>query len=476
MSGQHNRTFRHPRRHAILRDGEGQPSYALPAEGLPMVAEPVATEYPYRRPWYTVLYIQVLIAIAIGIAVGHFYPDLGKALKPLGDGFIALIKMMIAPVIFCTVVHGIASMGDLKKLGRVGVKTLVYFEVVSTLALGVGLLVGEIVQPGNGFNIDPATLDAKAVATYVARAKDESFVQHLMAIIPDTFISAFVKGDLLQVLLVAILTGFALTRLGEIGERITHAIDNVAKVFFTIIGLIVRVAPIGAFGAMAFTVGAFGVGSLWKLVELIVVFYATSILFVVVVLGAIAWYSGFSIFRFIAYIKDELLIVVGTSSSETVLPQMIQKMQRLGASKSVVGLVIPTGYSFNLDGTNIYMTLATLFLAQATNTPLTFGHLMTILAIAMVTSKGASGVTGAGFVTLAATLAIVPDIPIQSLAILVGIDKFMSECRALTNLVGNGVACVVISRSEGELDPEKLHQVMAHPIDIGEEMEAKAVA
>jgi aerobic C4-dicarboxylate transport protein len=429
-----------------------------------------------HRPWYTVLYIQVLIAIAIGVLLGHFYPNIGKEMKPLGDGFIALIKMMIAPVIFCTVVHGIASMGDLKKLGRVGVKTLVYFEVVSTVALAVGLLVGEIVQPGAGFNIDPASLDAKAVASYVTRAKEESLVQHFMQIIPDTFIGAFAKGDLLQVLLVSILTGFALTRLGEIGERITHAIDNVARVFFTIIGLIVRVAPIGAFGAMAFTVGAFGVGSLWKLVELIMVFYATSILFIVVVLGTIAWLAGFSIFRFIAYIKDELLIVVGTSSSETVLPQMIQKMQRLGASKSVVGLVIPTGYSFNLDGTNIYMTLAILFLAQATNTPLTFGHLMTILLIAMVTSKGASGVTGAGFVTLAATLAIVPDIPIQSLAILVGIDKFMSECRALTNLVGNGVACVVISRSEGELDPEALHQVMAHPLDIGEEMEVKALA
>jgi aerobic C4-dicarboxylate transport protein len=384
--------------------------------------------------------------------------------------------MMIAPVIFCTVVHGIGSMGDLKKLGRVGVKTLVYFEVVSTLALAIGLLVGYVIQPGAGFNIDPASLDAKSVATYVTRAKDESIVQHFMQIIPDTFIGAFAKGDLLQVLLVSILTGFALTRLGKLGEDISHAIDRVAKVFFTIIGLIVRVAPIGAFGAMAFTVGAFGVGSLWKLVELIVVFYATSIIFVLVVLGAIARFSGFSILRFIAYIKDELLIVVGTSSSETVLPQMIQKMQRLGASKSVVGLVIPTGYSFNLDGTNIYMTLATLFLAQATNTPLTFGHLLTILAIAMVTSKGASGVTGAGFVTLAATLAIVPDIPIQSLAILVGIDKFMSECRALTNLVGNGVACVVISRSEGELDPEKLHQVMAHPVDVGEEMEVKAVA
>lgn len=429
-----------------------------------------------RRPWYTILYVQVLIAIAIGIAVGYFYPDLGKQLKPLGDGFIALIKMMIAPVIFCTVVHGIASMGDLKKIGRVGVKTLFYFEVVSTLALAIGLLVGEIVQPGVGFNIDPATMDTKAVASYVTRAKEEGMVAHLLAIIPDTFIGAFAKGDLLQVLLVSILTGFALSRLGEVGERITHAIENVAKVFFKMIGIIVRAAPIGAFGAMAFTIGAFGVGSLWKLVELIIVFYATSIIFVLLVLGTIAYFAGFSILKFIAYIKDELLIVVGTSSSETVLPQMIQKMQRLGASKSVVGLVIPTGYSFNLDGTNIYMTLATLFLAQATNTPLTISQELGILVIAMITSKGASGVTGAGFVTLAATLAIVPDIPIQSLAILLGIDKFMSECRALTNLVGNGVATVVISRWEGELDVTKLNQVMAHPIDIGEEMEVKAAA
>jgi aerobic C4-dicarboxylate transport protein len=430
----------------------------------------------HRRPWYTILYVQVLIAIAIGIAVGYYYPDLGKQLKPLGDGFISLIKMMIAPVIFCTVVHGIASMGDLKKIGRVGVKTLFYFEVVSTLALAIGLLVGEIVQPGVGFNIDPASLDTKAVASYVTRAKEEGMVAHLLAIIPETFIGAFAKGDLLQVLLVSILTGFALSRAGAIGERITHAIENVAVIFFKMIGIIVRAAPIGAFGAMAFTVGAFGVGSLWKLVELILVFYATSIIFVLVVLGVIAWFTGFSILRFIAYIKDELLIVVGTSSSETVLPQMIQKMQRLGASKSVVGLVIPTGYSFNLDGTNIYMTLATLFLAQATNTPLTIGQELGILVIAMITSKGASGVTGAGFVTLAATLAIVPDIPIQSLAILLGIDKFMSECRALTNLVGNGVATVVISRWEGELDAEKLRQVMAHPVDVGEEMEVKAAA
>jgi aerobic C4-dicarboxylate transport protein len=424
-----------------------------------------------RKPWYTVLYIQVLIAIALGVAVGHFYPQTGNALKPLGDAFINLIKMMIAPVIFCTVVHGISSMGDLKKIGRVGIKTLFYFEAVSTLALGIGLLMGEVLQPGAGFNIDPASLDPKTVASYVSRAAQEGVTTHLLNIIPSTFVGAFAGGDLLQVLLVSILTGFAISRMGKLGEQVAHAIDAMAKIFFGVIGIIVRVAPIGAFGAMAFTVGAFGVGSLWKLIELVLVFYATSILFIVVVLGTIARFAGFSIFRFIAYIKDELLIVVGTSSSETVLPQMIQKMQRLGASKSVVGLVIPTGYSFNLDATNIYMTLATLFLAQATNTPLTLGQELGILAIAMITSKGASGVTGAGFVTLAATLAIVPDIPIQSLAILLGIDKFMSECRALTNLVGNGVATVVISRWEGELDAQKLHETMAHPMTIGEEME-----
>jgi aerobic C4-dicarboxylate transport protein len=429
-----------------------------------------------RKPWYTVLYIQVLIAIALGVLVGHFYPQTGNALKPLGDAFINLIKMMIAPVIFCTVVHGISSMGDLKKIGRVGIKTLFYFEAVSTLALGIGLLMGEVLQPGAGFNIDPSTLDAKTVASYVSRAAQEGVTTHLLNIIPNTFVGAFAGGDLLQVLLVSILTGFAISRMGSLGEQVAHAIDAMAKIFFGVIGIIVRAAPVGAFGAMAFTVGAFGVGSLWKLIELVLVFYATSILFIVIVLGTIARFAGFSIFRFVAYIKDELLIVVGTSSSETVLPQMIQKMQRLGASKSVVGLVIPTGYSFNLDGTNIYMTLATLFLAQATNTPLTLGQELGILAIAMITSKGASGVTGAGFVTLAATLAIVPDIPIQSLAILLGIDKFMSECRALTNLVGNGVATVVISRWEGELDAQKLHETMAHPMSIGEEMETKLAA
>jgi aerobic C4-dicarboxylate transport protein len=425
-----------------------------------------------HRPWYSVLYIQVLIAIALGIALGHFYPKTGIAMKPFGDGFIALIKMMIAPVIFCTVVHGISSMGDLRKVGRVGVKTLLYFEAVSTVALLIGLLVGEIVKPGAGFNIDVASLDPKAVASYVTRAKEEGIVPHLLAIIPpDSFFGALARGDLLQVLLVSILSGVAISQMGALGERVAGAIDAAAKVFFGVIRIIVKAAPLGAFGAMAFTIGSQGLGALWNLGQLILTFYGTSLIFILVVLGAIAHLAGFSIIRLIGYIKDELLIVVGTSSSETVLPQIMRKMEHLGASKPVVGLVVPTGYSFNLDGTNIYMTLATLFLAQATNTPLTLPQELGILAIAMLTTKGASGVTGAGFVTLAATLSIIPDIPIQSLALLLGIDKFMSECRALTNLVGNSVACVVISRWEGELDADKLHETMAHPIAEGEEME-----
>jgi aerobic C4-dicarboxylate transport protein len=427
------------------------------------------------RPWYSVLYIQVLIAIVLGVLIGHVFPTTGVALKPLGDGFIALIKMMIAPVIFCTVVHGIGSMSDLKKVGRVGVKTLFYFEAVSTLALAIGLIVGEVLQPGNGFNIDPASLDPKAVSSYVTRAKEEGIVAHLLAIIPDSFFGALARGDLLQVLLVSILLGFAISRLGELGRKINDVISAMAKIFFGVIRIIVRAAPIGAFGAMAFTIGAYGLGSLLNLLQLVATFYLTSLLFVLLVLGTIAHFAGFSILRFIAYIKDELLIVLGTSSSETVLPHMLQKMEHLGASKSVVGLVIPTGYSFNLDGTNIYMTLATLFLAQATNTPLTISQELGILVIAMITSKGASGVTGAGFVTLAATLSIVPDIPVQSIAIILGIDKFMSECRALTNLIGNGVATIVISRWEGELDADKLHETMAHPITVGEELEEQPV-
>ncbi|HEY0234853.1 MAG TPA: dicarboxylate/amino acid:cation symporter [Afipia sp.] len=428
-----------------------------------------------RQPWYRILYIQVLVAIVIGVALGYFYPDAGKALKPLGDAFIALIKMMIAPAIFCTVVHGIASIGDMRKVGRIGLKTLLYFETVSTVALVVGLLVGLLLQPGAGFNIDPATLDPKSVASYVTRAKEEGFVAHLMGIIPVSYFDSLAKGDLLQVLLVAILSGFAIANMGAPGEKIASAIDLGGKMFFRIIGMIVQLAPIGAFGAMAFTIGSFGLGALVNLGYLIVTFYVASLIFVLVVLGTIAHFAGFSILRFIAYIKDELLIVLGTSSSETVLPHMLQKMEKLGASKSVVGLVIPTGYSFNLDGTNIYMTLATLFLAQATNTHLTAVQLATVLAVAMLTSKGASGVTGAGFVTLAATLSIIPDIPITSLAIIIGIDKFMSECRALTNLIGNGVATVVISRWEGELNKEELRTALLHPIAYGEELERQPV-
>jgi aerobic C4-dicarboxylate transport protein len=434
---------------------------------------------PFRptdhRPWYRILYVQVLIAIMVGVALGHFYPDAAKAMKPLGDGFVALIRMMIAPIIFCTVVHGISSMRDLRKVGRIGIKTLLYFEVVSTLALGLGLIVGEILHPGSGFNVDPAALDPKAVASYVTRAKDDTVSAHLLALIPDSFFNSLARGDLLQVLLVAILSGFAISSMGEAGAKVAGAVELTTRMFFNIINIVVQAAPVGAFGAMAFTIGAYGLGSLVNLGALIATFYATSLLFIFVVLGGIARLSGFSILHFLGYIKDELLLVLGTSSSETALPHLMQKVSHLGASRSVVGLVIPTGYSFNLDGTNIYMTLATLFLAQATNTPLALGQELGILALAMLTSKGSAGVTGGGFVTLAATLAIVPDIPVQSLALLLGIDRFMSECRALTNLVGNAVAAVVISRWEGELDAKKLHATMKHPITAGEQREAQPV-
>jgi aerobic C4-dicarboxylate transport protein len=399
----------------------------------------------------------VLAAIILGIVVGYFWPDFGKSLKPLGDGFINLIKMIISPIIFCTVVHGIASMGNLKKLGRIGGKTLLYFEVVSTLALFIGLVVVNVLKPGVGFNIDPSTLDPSIAKTYVEKSHSLTTVDFLLNLIPKTFFGAFVSGDLLQVLVIAILVAFAIAAMGERGKPLLHVIEYGSKVFFGVMTIIVKFAPIGAFGAMGFTIGSYGLGALNKLLALMVGFYATAIIFVVVVLGAIAWFSGFSIFRFIAYIKEELLLVLGTSSSETALPGMIRKMERLGCSESTVGLVIPTGYSFNLDGTNIYMTMAAVFLAQATNTPLDLKQQITLLVVAMITSKGASGVTGAGFVTLAATLAAVPSVPVASLALLVGIDRFMSECRALTNLVGNGVATVVISRWENEVSPATLN-------------------
>ena len=417
------------------------------------------------KPWYRVLYIQVLLAVALGILVGYCFPDFSKSLKPLGDGFIKLVKMMIAPIIFCTVVHGIASMGELKKLGRIGFKALLYFEIVSTFALVIGLVVVNVFKPGAGFNIDAATLDPAIAKAYADKAHALSATDFLLNIIPKTFLDAFVSGDLLPVLFIAIMVAFAISAMGERGKSFLRVIDYGAEMLFGVMGIIVRAAPIGAFGAMGFTVGSYGIGALNKLVALMAGFYLTAGLFVVVVLGAIAWASGFSIFRFLGYIKEELLLVLGTSSSETALPGMIRKMENLGCTKSTVGLVIPTGYSFNLDGTNIYMAMAAVFLAQATNTPLDLPHQISLLLVAMLTSKGASGVTGAGFVTLAATLTAVPSVPIESLALLVGIDRFMSECRAITNLIGNGVATIVISRWEKEVTPETLRAKLASPTE-----------
>ncbi len=426
------------------------------------------------KPWWRMLYVQVITAIVIGALLGAFFPKLGASMKPLGDGFIALIKMMIAPVVFCTVVHGVASMRDMARLGRIGLKAILYFEVVSTFALALGMAAAHLIQPGVGFNIDPATLSNDAVAGYVKRAEGEGIVPHLMAVIPTTFFDAFAKGDLLQVLLVAILFGVAVAKLGETGEKIVGGIELISKVFFKIIGMIVHLAPIGAFGAMAFTVGQYGADSLIKLGQLVLTFYATALIFVFGVLGTIAALTGFNIFRFLVYIREELLIVLGTSSSEPALPGMLRKLKNLGASEPVVGLVIPTGYSFNLDGTNIYMTLAALFLAQATGAHLTLGQELGLLGVAMLTSKGASGVTGAGFVTLAATLAIVPAIPIEALGILLGIDRFMSECRSLTNLCGNGVATLVVAKWEGELDMETLTRELKEGSPSGVELDEKA--
>jgi len=416
-----------------------------------------------RTPWFRILYVQVLIAVALGIVIGYVWPEFGKSLKPLGDGFVKLVKMMIAPIIFCTVVHGIASMGDLKKLGRVGAKTLLYFEIVSTLALIIGLIVVNVLKPGVGFTPAGETFHTTAAAVdvshgFVDKAHALSTTEFLLKIIPDTFLGAFVSGDLLQVLFIAILVAFAIAAMGERGKPVLHVIDTGAQVFFSLMHILVKAAPLGAFGAMGFTVGSYGIAALGKLAWLVAGFYLTAGVFVVVVLGSIAWYAGFSIFRFLGYIKDELLLVLGTSSSETALPGLIEKMQRLGCSRATVGLVVPTGYSFNLDGTNIYMAMGAVFLAQATNTPLDLKHQVSLLLVAMITSKGASGVTGAGFVALAATLAAVPGIPIESLALLIGIDRFMSECRAITNFIGNGVATVVISRLENELTVETLNR------------------
>ena len=424
-----------------------------------------------RPPWYRILYVQVLVAVAIGIALGYFFPEQGKALRPLGDGFINLIKMMIAPIIFCTVVHGIASMSDMKKLGRVGLKTIFYFLTVSTLALIIGLIVVNVLKPGVGFNADLASLGAKdteAVHEYAKTAEKTTVVQFLLNIIPKTFVSAFTEGNLLQVLLVALLTAFALMSLGNRGQPLLHGIERISEVFFAVMRMVVKAAPIGAFGAMAFTIGSYGLGSLQKLLYLMVGFYVTAALFVFIVLGLIARWAGFSIIRFLAYIKEEILLVLGTSSSETVLPLMIQKLRGLGCAPATVGFVIPTGYSFNLDGTNIYMSMAAIFLAQATNTPMDLSQQIGLLLVAMISSKGASGVTGAGFVALAATLSAVPGIPIEAMALLVGIDRFMSECRAITNLIGNGVATIAISRWEGEVTPEVLNANLRDPVKLPE--------
>lgn len=419
-----------------------------------------------KTPVYRILYVQVLFAIVVGIVLGQLDPGLAQKMKPLGDGFVALIRMVIAPIIFCTVVSGIAHMDDMKKVGRVGGKALVYFEVMSTLALLAGLLVAHLLHPGAGFNVDPKSLDAHAVSAYASQAHEQSTVDFLLHIIPLTVVDAFARGEVLQVLLVALLFGAALAHLGPRGAPLLGVIDQFAGVFFRMVTIITRVAPIGAFGAMAFTVGKYGLGSLLPLLKLVGTFYVTSLLFVLVVLGLVARVVGFSIVRFLVYIKEELLIVLGTSSSEAALPQLMAKLENLGCSKPVVGLVVPTGYSFNLDGTNIYMTLAVLFIAQALNVDLTTGQEATILLVAMLTSKGASGVTGSGFITLAATLSVVQGLPVEGMVLILGIDKFMSECRALTNIVGNGVACVVVSAWERELDHARLAAVLRTPAEI----------
>ncbi len=415
------------------------------------------------QPWYKILYVQTILAVLLGIAIGYFFPDLGKQLKPLSDGFIALIKMMIGPIIFCTVVHGIASIGDLRRLGRIGGKAFLYFEVVSTIALIVGLLVVNTLKPGEGFTAPGETFhaearDVAASQSAVQASKDQSTADFFLHMIPKTFLSAFVSGDLLQVLLVSILVAVAILAMGEQGEPAMRCIEYATQVFFGVMNLVVRIAPLGALGAMSYTVSLHGLETLNKLLFLMVGFYLTSAIFIVCVLGSIAWFSGFSIFRFMFYIKEEIILVLGTSSSETALPGLMKKTQALGCSKSTTQFVIPTGYSFNLDGTNIYMSMAAIFLAQATNTTLSLWEQISLLAIAMLTSKGASGVTGAGVVTLAATLQVVPRIPIEALPLLLGIDRFMSECRAITNFIGNGVATVVISRWEKELTAQTLQE------------------
>lgn len=426
-----------------------------------------------RKPLYSHLYFQVLVAIAIGVALGFFYPATAETMKPLGDGFIKLIKMMIAPIIFTTVVVGIAKIGDMKEVGRVGLKALIYFELVSTLALTIGLVVVNVVRPGAGVNADVSTLDTKAIESYATSAKSLSTVDMLLHIIPESAVGAFAGGEILQVLLFSVLFGLALARLEENGRKLIDLIDQLSHVLFNVIGIIMRVAPLGAFGAMAFTIGKYGVGTLADLAKLMACVYLTCVLFVAVVLGMIARLVGFRLWPFLKYIKEEILIVLGTSSSEAVLPRMIIKMENVGCAKPVVGLVIPTGYSFNLDGTSIYLTMAAMFIAQATNVPLNLWQQLSILGVLLLTSKGAAAVTGGGFITLAATLSSTGTVPVAGLALILGIDRFMSEARAITNLIGNGVATMVVARWEGALDLERARAVLAAGSEaLAEEPEA----
>ena len=409
-----------------------------------------------KKPLYKSLYAQVLFAVVLGVLLGNFYPSVGTDMKPLGDAFIKLIKMMIAPIIFCTVVVGIAGMEDMKKVGKTGGLALLYFEVVSTLALIVGLVIVNFVQPGGGMHVDAASLDTKSIAAYTGPGKMETALDFFMHIIPNTVVDAFAKGEILQVLLFAVLFGFALHKFGGRGTLVFDFIEKISHVLFDIVGIIMKVAPVGAFGAMAFTIGKYGIDSLFSLGKLMGTFYVTCLIFVFVVLGIIGKLHGFSVWRFVKYIKEELLIVLGTSSSESVLPRMMEKMEKAGARKSVVGLVIPTGYSFNLDGTSIYLTMAAVFIAQATDTPMDLTQQLTLLAVLLLTSKGAAGVTGSGFIVLAATLSAVGHVPVAGLALILGIDRFMSEARALTNLVGNGVATLVVAKWTGDLDMQQL--------------------
>ena len=418
-----------------------------------------------KKPLYKSLYFQVITAIILGVILGHFWPQTGAAMKPLGDGFIKLIKMIIAPIIFCTVVVGIAGMEDMKRVGKTGGYALLYFEIMSTVALIIGLIIVNVVQPGVGMNVDPASLDTKGLANYTKPGQMQTTTEFLLHVIPSTFVGAFAEGEMLQVLLIAVLFGFALHRFGGRGTLVFDFIEKFSHVLFVIVGYIMKLAPIGAFGAMAFTIGKYGLGSLTSLAKLMGTFYVTCLLFIFVVLGLVARFHGFSIWKFIKYIKEELLIVLGTSSSEAALPRMMAKLENLGVRKSTVGLVIPTGYSFNLDGTSIYLTMAAVFIAQATNTPLDLSHQITLLLVLLLTSKGAAGVTGSGFIVLAATLSAVGNVPVAGLALIFGIDRFMSEARALTNLIGNGVATVVVGKWTGDLDTERMQAVLDNQAD-----------